>query len=623
MAITRFAPVRPVYVAFCAAAVAGAACAVNLSPERWPAARRLVAERAQSTSPSPIQAQAFRGSSGIVVSTLSPMAALAGVETLRNGGNAADAAIAAALTQITTALGTNISFAGIAEIVYYDAHSGRTLSLNAGWDAWSREHDRASLPSSPLVPAILGRATGSEATPDVAGRRTLVPGFMAGIEALHGRFGRLAFGDLFAPAIHYADQGITLSPMLAGYFQAYSPYLHATVSGRRFLQQSGSGSRHAGERFLQPALASTLRAVARDGAREMYRGAWAQDFVAAVNAAGGKASLDDLQRYRAQWIEPATGRFQGHEIRLSPATTGGQALLESLALVDHTGLVKPPGDRQSAQSLLDLSRIVAWSLIAPNSPSALAPFRAAGVDVSLAGRQTPTYASAIAPALRTLFTGAPAGGPLPGTPHTASVVVVDKAGNIAALIHTSNTVAWGSTGLIVGGIPIPDAAGLTAIRFPSARPGERIPHDMAPLIAFKDGAPVLAMATSGASFLHETVKVVVDTLGHGRDLPSVLAAPPLLLAAAQPHAGGTVALVLQVPAGAYGTDVLTELRAQGVSIRECEVPEVLALKGTPTVVRIRDGVAEAADVPGVFSFSMVVSSDERPAAPARLVTPNR
>jgi len=92
--------------------------------------------------------------------------------------------------------------------------------------------------------------------------------------------------------------------------------------------------------------------VARNGAREMYSGAWAHEFVAAVDAAGGKASLDDLQRYRAQWSEPATGRFRGHEIRLSPATTGGQSLLESLALIDHTGLVKQPGDRQSAQSLL-------------------------------------------------------------------------------------------------------------------------------------------------------------------------------------------------------------------------------------------------------------------------------
>ncbi len=260
-----------------AAAVAAASCAASLSPGQWPAARRLAAEQAQSTSPSPLQAQTVRGSAGIVVSTLSPIAALAGVETLRNGGNAADAAIAAALTQITTALGTNISFAGIAEVVYFGARSGRTMALNVGWNAWSREQDRASIPMSPLTSAITGGAAGSVPTTDAAGRRTLVPGFMAGIEALHQRFGHLAFGDLFAPAIHYAEQGITLSPMLAGYFHAYSSYLNATASGRQFLQQSGSGSQRTGQRFVQPRLALTLRAVDRDGVREMYSGAWARE----------------------------------------------------------------------------------------------------------------------------------------------------------------------------------------------------------------------------------------------------------------------------------------------------------------------------------------------------------
>ncbi len=159
-----------------------------------------------------------------------------------------------------------------------------------------------------------------------------------------------------------------------------------------------------------------------------------------MNAAGGKASLDDLQRYRAEWSEPATARFQGHEIRVSPVTTGGQSLLASLALIEHTGLV-------------------------------------------------------------------------------------NEAGN-------------------------------------------------------------------------ETVKVVLELLGHGGDLSSVLAAPPLLLAAARPQAGGALEQVLHVPAGAYSTGLLMALYAQGILVRECDVPEVLALKGTPTVVQLRDGVAEAGDVPG-------------------------
>lgn len=558
-------------------AFAGATSAANLSPERWPATQRTAAEQAEARSPSPQQAQTFNSSTGIVVSTLSPVAALAGVQTLKNGGNAADAAITATLTQITRVLGANISFAGIAEIEYYEARSGRTMTLNAGWDTWSGEKDRASIPLSPLIPAVMGGGNGSSAAASgAAGRGTLVPGFMAGMGALHKRFGHLGFADLFAPAIYYADQGITLSPLLAAYFQAYSHYLSATDAGQQFLQQSGSSSPRAGEPFKQPGLAATLRAVARNGAREMYTGTWAREFVGAVSAAGGKASLDDLKRYRVQWIEPAVGHFQGYEVGVSPLTLGGPSLLEALALIENTGLVKAPDYTESAQSLLDLSRIIAWSTIAVDRPEALAPYRAAGIDVSLAGRQTPAYATAVAPALHALFQGPSLTSTTPVTPHTASVVVVDKDGNIAVLIHTSNTVAWGSTGLVVGGIPIPEAAGLTAVRFPA----------------------VLAMATSGSSFLQETVKVVFETLAKERDLRSALAAPPLLMAGAQS---------LQVPSGAYSADQLAALRGQGIQIRECDAPEVLTLKGTPTVVRLRESVAEAADVPSVFSFSMVSS----------------
>jgi len=117
--------------------------------------------------------------------------------------------------------------------------------------------------------------------------------------------------------------------------------------------------------------------------------------------------------------------------------------------------------------------------------------------------------------------------------------------NIASLVHTSNTVAWGSAGLIVGGVPIPDAAGLTALRFPSVKRGARIPHDMAPLIAFNDGRPVLAVATVGSSLVQESVEIMLGSLVDGGDIATALAAPPLLLSASQPQPSGAPFLVLQ------------------------------------------------------------------------------
>jgi gamma-glutamyltranspeptidase/glutathione hydrolase len=581
---------------------AGAAAA-DLSPQHWPQAQRLAAEKAEATSPAPLVSRVVEGKSGLVVSTVSPIAALAGVETLKRGGNAADAAIATALTQITTGLGANISLAGILEVVYYDAKRHRSYSLSAGWNAWSGESDRTSIPLSPMISTLIAAQGGVPAAPvDAAapGRRTLVPGFMAGIGALHGRFGRLPLTDLLAPAIHYAQEGITISPALNGYFAAYSSYLDATPAGRRFTQRSGERLPQVGERFVQSDLAATLRTVAQRGPREMYTGTWARRFVATVTGSGGHASLADMARYQVEWSEPAAASIQGYEVRVAP-TVGGQAIVESLALMQNTGLLGQPSYRDDPDALLGLSRIFVWSTIATNAPATLDALRSAGVDVSLRGRLTPAYAKAVTPLLGTLFSTPPTATPVT-TPHSAAVVVVDGEGNVASMVHTSNTLAWGSSGLVVGGVTIPDAAGLTATRFPAVKPGERLPHDMAPLIVFKDGEPVLAVASVGSSLLHASVTLVVDSLLGGRDLATALAAPPLLLSAALPQPGRPSVLALQVPAGAYSNDLLEKLRARGITVKECSPREVTALRGTPAAARIGHG-AQSADVPGVFNFA--------------------
>lgn len=574
--------------------------AADLSPLHWPEAGRAAAEKAEATSPSPLTARTVSGASGLVVSTLSPIAALAGIQTLKNGGNAADAAIATALTQITTALGTNISFAGIMEMVYYDAGTHRTFTLSAGWDTWSGETDRASIPVDAVTATLW--APGQAAGPVASGRRTLVPGFMAGMDALHARLGRLRRADLFAPAIYYARHGVTISPGLHAYFTSFAPYLSATPAGRRFMQQAGGDVPQVGARFIQADLAATLQAVARRGAREMYSGAWARDFVAAVSQAGGRAALEDLKRYHVQWGEPAHGVLRDFDIQLSPATVGGQAMLESFALMEHTGLLQQPPYSQNADSLLSLSRILTWSSLTASVPAVLDPFRAAGVDVSLAGRQAPAYATAVKPVLNTLFLAPPPAAVPVTTPHSASVVVVDKEGNVASLVHSSNTLAWGSTGLVVGGIPIPSAAGLSAVRFPQVKPGERLPHEMAPLIAFKEGKPVLAVAAVGSSLLQASVAVLLDTLLGGQDLSTSLGGPRLLLATSQPQATGAPRQAIQVPQGAYSRELLERLRARGVNVKECSPREVVALQGTAAVAQIQPGAARSADVVGVYNF---------------------
>ncbi len=156
-------------------------------------------------------------------------------------GNAADAAIATALTQITTALGTNISFAGIVEVLYYDAKTHRTYSLNAGWNAWSDEKDRAAIPLSPTLSGLPGLQNAQAAGSVAAGRRTLVPGFMAGMEAPASEVrqaqvcGSVRSGDLlrgkWSDNLARAGRLFFCVPALPGRKPGWPP-IHAAIGSR-------------------------------------------------------------------------------------------------------------------------------------------------------------------------------------------------------------------------------------------------------------------------------------------------------------------------------------------------------------------------------------------------------
>ena len=183
--------------------------AANLSPRKWKPEEKARAEQLEN-SPFPLQARVIEGQSALVAATLSPIAIHAGLEALKQGGTAADAAATVALTQVTTALGSYVSYAGVLQLLYYDAQSGKVYSLNAGWNSYLRETDPKSIPVDDMGPVAFGR----KPTEGAEGRKTLVPGFMAGIEAMHKRFGRLPFRELFRPAISYAENGVTISPLV-------------------------------------------------------------------------------------------------------------------------------------------------------------------------------------------------------------------------------------------------------------------------------------------------------------------------------------------------------------------------------------------------------------------------
>src|SRR5215470_19893251 len=155
-----------------------------LAPDQWPAKDRALAEEFQRLA-GPLETKVVVGRSGLVTTTSSPIAAQAGVEALRAGGTAADAVITVALTQAMTALGSYVSYAGIMNVLYYGATSDRFHSLNAGWNSYLHEADPRTIPTCDLFVDPTSCKAPSLAI--AHGRKTLVPGFMAGIEGLHRR----------------------------------------------------------------------------------------------------------------------------------------------------------------------------------------------------------------------------------------------------------------------------------------------------------------------------------------------------------------------------------------------------------------------------------------------------
>ena len=590
---------KPVLLLISVAVASGAASAADLSPAAWPLKARQQAERTEAQTWAPRETRLVRSRNGLVSAVVSPVAVLAGLEALRQGGNAADAAATVALTQITRQLGSVVSYAGIMTMLYYDAKTGQVTYLNAGYDSYRGETDAKSIPVGDLGPLNLGRK------PSVGGqlgRQTLVPGFMAGIQALHDRYGRLPFRVLFQPAIWYARHGVTISPILASFFKMREKPLSSTPEGRRFLRQAGDDMPKPGDNFVQVDLANTLTDAAEHGARYMYRGAWGKAFVTAVRQAGGRVTPADMEDYRVVWGKPYEEKLFGHTIYVSGAPS--DAVYQVLTGLNIAAALKLNGHGpywSDPQTFEELSQIGPFVSEAPRFPPSLAAFLAGkGIDAAMSAQRSRKFAEAVAPLLGQLYVPPPA----PSPHHSNSIVVVDREGNIAIMTHTINAVVWGDTGIVVGGIPLPDSAGFQQDLLAQLQPGSRVPDPIACTLTLEGSHPVLATAPIGSSLIPETIKTVLSVIGQKQSLADTIAAPPLLADFAQ-QALPLGALKVDVPTGGYSAKFLAQVEHLGVSIAEVSAQQAEILRGTLATAVIDPKTREAStvEVPGVMVFA--------------------
>ncbi|MEO8449942.1 MAG: gamma-glutamyltransferase [Gemmatimonadota bacterium] len=470
------------------------------------------------------------GKTGMITGTTGALAIHAGLLTLKAGGSAADAAMTTALAQIALAAGSWVSYAGLMNLMYFDAASGKVSSMNAVFNTVKGETDPRTIPACTTA----------------SGRTALVPGFFAGVQAVHDRFGKLPFSALFGPAIKIAEQGVPASAALAQFIQTKRVVLSRLPATKRIFTKPDGSWYAVGDLFRQPELAATLRTVAAQGAGYIYRGDWARHLVNAVRQDGGKMTMEDLAAYRVQWGEPLRTTYRGYQVFATGAPNfGGAKTLEVLNLWElaHVSPETHYWDSPEALYWLIQATQLNYVLGPPGGgvgpPEAWVKRQFPGVDLSLASRaekgtaqrfwalmQSPKWhelkerarvaQDSAAAAMRTSAGG---GG------HSDAIVVVDAAGNVAALTHSINTAIWGGTGINIDGISIPDAACFQQDLIGRVEPGSRLPDPTNPMILLRDGKFAFAGSSVGAGLHENTAEMLINLLDYGKTPQEALGAP--------------------------------------------------------------------------------------------------
>jgi gamma-glutamyltranspeptidase/glutathione hydrolase len=550
----------------------------EFSPGRWTQQDRdrYLALQAVSYNDAPKRLDKVAVSAkGMIAGTSDPLAVHAGLEVLRRGGSAADAALTTALAQVALTAGSTVSYAGIMTVVYYDASTAQTYTLNAGYNTVQEEKDPGTIPT-----------IGSH-----SGRTALVPGFMAGVQALHDRFGRLPFAALFGPAVWLAEEGVPVGPMVTNLLRAEQQFITRLPATRRiFTKEDGTLYGH-GDILRQPELVTTLTNVAAKGAAYMYSGAWAHRFVEAVEQEGGKMTLDDLSGYRPQWTEPLRMQYRDYEvISLGSPNIGGLHTVSALKLAEVADLKKHGHYSASPEALYSLIQISRLQRILAFTPAAALKDAFRDVDWSPASALTTATAERLLahirkpdwqPEMLRLLNQAFASN------HSAGVLAVDEQGNVASLLHTCYCYGWGSTGIFVDGVSIPDSASFHQRQIADAGAGARLPEGLNPLIVLKSGKPILASAAVGSGMLEATLQNLISVLDFDMDPKSAVDQPNShgpsfeLTRRSQPRLELEKEMLLE---GDFPEAVLEGLRARGQALELIKAPP--PMMGTWIGIRI-------------------------------------
>jgi len=460
-----------------------------------------------------------------MVGAQEPLATEAGVQVLRDGGNAVDAAIAVGFAlAVTHPYAGNLGGGGFMLIRFAD---GRSTFI----DFRERAPEKASR-------NMYLDASGKPTRESLEGWKSAgVPGTVRGFELAHRKYGSRKWADLIEPAMALAERGFPVSYALAESLKSARNLSQNPESKRIFLKNGTHWE--PGETLVQPELARALKRIAQNGGSEFYEGETAQKLAEAMSRNGGLITLADLKKYAAVERVPLTGSYRGYGIIAAPPpSSGGIGILQMLGMLEGSGYQKSGhGSAAGIQYLAEVMR----RYYADRSQYLGDPDFA---KLPLTGLLDPGYIKrrrdSIDPNHAT-----PSAKILPGQPagreggETTHYNVVDAQGNAVAVTYTLNE-GYGN-GITVPGLGFllndemddfaakpgsPNAFGLIQGEVNAIQPGKRPLSSMTPTILTRDGKFFMAVGAPGGSRITSAVlQVILNVVDFGMNAQDAVDAP--------------------------------------------------------------------------------------------------
>ncbi len=448
------------------------------------------------------------GREGMVASA-HPLATLTGIEVLKSGGNAADAAVAVnAVLSVTQP--HMCGAGGDLFALYYEADSRRVHFLNGA----GRSGSRASLEEL--------RRRGLKAVPNIGPLSVSVPGSVGAWEMLLERFGSRRFGDLLGPAIRCAESGFPATRLLSQSIAERSSEIDDPEWRRVFLP--GGRIPETGDLFTQPDLALTLRALAEEGSALFYRGRIAGAIARRLETEGF-VTAEDLAAHSGEWGEPVSVSYRGYTVHETPPPTQGIAALLALNLLEEFDIGRIA--HHSAEHLHLLVEVVKLAYADRNRWVADPAHVQIPVDRLLSKEYAARRREAFDPKRARRYRAGDIGG------DTTGFVIADRHGNMISVIQ-SLFAPFGSGIVPPGTGVVLQCRGSHFATDPSHpncfAPRKRPFHTLIAAIVARDERPVMGFATMGAegqAMFH--LQVLTNVLDFGMEIQEAIERPRFLM----------------------------------------------------------------------------------------------